>query len=172
MVAGPADRVPDVLLVGPPLGHLPGQIQPGRHRCVAGPAHDGRLLQAHGVVVPPDLLAGPAQQAGHDARAQPARRLHPALVLRIERGDELAVVPAGVQQPGLITVPADGQLDEVPVEQVRRDVLHAPAAGLGRRRPLGVLERAEEREQVGMDLGDQRTDIPWRYLSESHQSPG
>ena len=59
--------------------------------------------KVHGGVVLPDLLAGPAQQAGHDAGAQPARRLDPSLVLGIECGDEPAVVadrrPAARKDP-------------------------------------------------------------------------
>lgn len=61
MVAGLANRVPDVLLVHPPLG------------------------QVYGGVVLPGLLTGPVQQPGHDAGAQHMRGLDPALVLRIQR---------------------------------------------------------------------------------------
>ena len=39
MVTRPVNRVPDVPLVDPPLGHLPGQMQPQGYRGIAGPAH-------------------------------------------------------------------------------------------------------------------------------------
>jgi hypothetical protein len=95
-------------------------------------------VQVHGGVVLPDLLAGPAQQVGHDARAQPARRIDPSLVLRVERGDEGTVAATSVQQAGRVAVPPPGELAEVAVQEVQRDVLHAPVAGIGGRCPLGI----------------------------------
>ncbi len=168
VAAGLADRVTDVLLVDPALGKVTGQVEPARYRAGAGPADVARLVHIGRGEVLRDLLARPGHQVPHNAGAQPGRPVDPALVLRVERGDELAVVPAGIQQPGGIVVAVPGEPAEVVIEQVQRDVLHRPVASFGRRRPAGVPERAEQREKIGSLTGEQRPDIPDRSLGKSH----
>jgi len=57
MGAGLADRVADVLLVGPPFGELTGQVEPSRQWVIAGPADDAWLAQVNRRVVLLDLFA-------------------------------------------------------------------------------------------------------------------
>ena len=88
--AGTAGGVPDLLLVDPPLGVLPGDVEPYRHRVRPDPPH-GR---PGGVEVEPgdvglEPAAGHVQQVGEDPGAEQPGGLDPLLVEPVEPGRQV-----------------------------------------------------------------------------------
>src|SRR5688500_12726565 len=90
--AGDPDRVADVALMNPSLGEVTGDVEPAWHLAVRSPDHAARVGELEASEVGVDLAARPLQQIHHDPLAQPACAADPRPVLRIEGGDELAVV--------------------------------------------------------------------------------
>lgn len=152
----------------PPFGKVPSQVKPLRHRAGTSPDHVAWLAEVERPVVLVNLLAGPLKQVLQDAVAEPACTVNPPLTLRIQRGDELAIVAGVIQQARRVVVPPSGQPAQFIVQQMERDILHRPAASLGRHRPLRIAERREQCKKVGPFLGKQRADITNRRVREFH----
>ena len=105
MAAGHAHRIPELPLVHPPFGQIPGQGKPHRHRPGPSSYDRARRTQVQRGVVLVDLPAGPLEQVLQDAVTQPAHAIDPPLILRVKRRDELPVVATVIEQPGPVAAP-------------------------------------------------------------------
>src|SRR5712692_8103169 len=119
----------------PALRVLPGQIKPHRSRPGPGPVYGASQRRGvEGAEVFADLRPDKTQQVAEQARADPARRLHPGVVQLIDQGDQLRPTP-GRLAGRLLGVPLAGEQADIAAQQVHGDVLH---------RPLGTdCERAQ-----------------------------
>jgi len=153
----PADRVPDVLLMVPPLCVLAGQVEPDWGGVGAGPA-DG---VAHGIgierfKVGNDLRSCQLQEVYKKARADPPGRLDPRLVPLVDEGDQL--IPAVTRELDGVSVAPTGEHHDIVTQQMQRDILHRPR-GAGRR--AVPIVGGEPRKQI--DEGRQN---PWEAIDD------
>ena len=115
------------------------------------------------------LLFRPTEEIDDHSPAEADSSHDPAFVLCVQRANEVSVLPVGWQESGLVAVSTVGEPAEIVVEQMQRNVLHAPVPRLGGSEPLVVGETVEKCDQLLAFDGDRWANVLGRQVGELHQ---
>lgn len=159
---GSAEGEPDLLVVHPALGVLAGDVEPVRRGPAAGPRDRGPL----GLHVEPregGLDAGPGERQHLDGQRRRDAPGHadPFFVGPLDQlGQHDEVAPAS---PGL-GVRLTTETAEIVADQVKDEIVDAPARTRGRAGPTGRLHPGQELEQPRSFPGQQRMHVKRRQV--------
>lgn len=153
-------RLTDLLMMRPVLAEVARGVQPDGMRLRTGPAdRTAQSLKVDALPELDDLIPDLRQQPDEQRRTDTARRGDPLIVDAVEKaGERLTVNGAQGGEP----VPVHGKSTDMVTEHMRGDVLDTPSRADGGPPPLIGAQAAQQVDEGGLLLGEQRPDVDQR----------